>query len=419
MFEKFVLKNGLKLVYEKIPHVKSVSIGIWVGTGSRNEDSQNNGISHFIEHMLFKGTQKRTAKEIAESIDSLGGQLNAFTGKEATCFYARTLDSHLDTAVEVLTDMVFNSKFSEKDIKLEKRVVLEEIGMYEDSPEDLVHDLLSSTIWQDNALGYPILGTHESVKNINRNSIVEYMARNYVASNAVISVAGNFDTNHLINLVENYFGGWNSGSNQVSFEKAKFLPNIKVKEKETEQVHLCLGLNALEHGDERLYASIVINNIFGGGMSSRLFQKIRENKGLVYSIYSYPTSYKEAGLFTIYAGMNPANLKEVLKLIINEINILCKKGLSDEEIAKSKEQLKGNYILGLESTSSRMNSIGKSELILGKIYTPEEILKKVDNVSKEMVDQVIEMVFNKKDISASVVGNINNDIDLASLVKLA
>lgn len=419
MYEKFVLKNGLRLVYEKIPHVKSVSIGVWVGTGSRNEDSQNNGISHFIEHMLFKGTQNRTAKEIAESIDSLGGQLNAFTGKESTCFYARTLDSHLDTAVEVLADMVFNSKFSEKDIKLEKRVVLEEIGMYEDSPEDLVHDLLSSTIWQDNALGYPILGTHESVKNINRNSIVEYMSKNYVASNAVISVAGNFDTNHLINLVENYFGSWNSGSNQVSYEKAKFLPNIKIKEKETEQVHLCLGLNALEHGDERLYASIVINNIFGGGMSSRLFQKIRENKGLVYSIYSYPTSYKEAGLFSIYAGMNPANLKEVLKLIINEINILCKKGLSNEEIAKSKEQLKGNYILGLESTSSRMNSIGKSELILGKIYTPEEILNRVDNVSKEMVDQVIEMVFNKKDISVSVVGNINKDTDLASLVKLA
>ena len=416
MFEKRVLSNGLRLVFEKIPHVKSITIGIWVGTGSRSETVHNNGTSHFIEHMLFKGTKNRTAKEIAESIDNIGGQLNAFTGKECTCFYARTLDSHIDTAVEVLADMLFNSKYVDKDIKLEKKVVLEEIGMYEDSPEDLVHDILSAISWQNNALTYPILGTNKSVNKISRESIIEYMSQNYVANNAVVSVAGNFDTEHIIGLVEKYFGRWNKGNNKICFDKAEFLPNTKVKEKETEQAHLCVGLNGLEHGDERLYALIAVNNIFGGGMSSRLFQKIRENKGLVYSIYSYPTSYKDAGLFTIYAGMNPANLQEVLKLIKNEIKLLCKKGLSDDEINRSKEQLKGNYILGLESTSSRMNSIGKSELILGKIYTPEEILKKIDNVNKNVIDEVINTIFDKEETSLSIVGNISKDIDFSKII---
>lgn len=417
MFEKRILKNGLRLVFEKMPQVKSVSVGIWIGTGSRNESSSNNGVSHFIEHMLFKGTEKRTAKEIAESIDSLGGQLNAFTGKECTCFYARTLDSHIDKAIEVLADMIFNSKLSTRDIKLEKRVVLEEIGMYEDSPEELSHEILTSITWENDALGFPILGTHNSVNAINRELIKQYMSKNYVASNTVVSVAGNFDTNHIVSLVEKHFGDWESGSSRVNFLKAKFSPNSIIREKDTEQVHLCLGLNAIEHGDERLYALIALNNVLGGGMSSRLFQRIRERKGLVYSIYSYPTSYKDAGLFTIYAGMNPVNIKEVLKLIMDEVRILCRKGLTNDEISKSKEQLKGNYILGLESTSSRMNSIGKSELILGKIYTPEEILAKIDSINKDMIEEVIENVFNTSSISMAVVGNISQDMDFEALIS--
>lgn len=417
MFEKKVLKNGLRLVFEKLPHVKSVSMGIWIGTGSRNETTANNGVSHFIEHMLFKGTKNRTAKEIAESIDNIGGQLNAFTGKECTCFYARTLDSHIELTIEVLADMLFNSNFSERDIKLEKKVVLEEIGMYEDNFEDMVHDVLSSITWANSALGYPILGTIESVKAINKKSITDYMSQNYVAKNAVISVAGNFEIEHIVNLLERHFGGWEAGESQMNFDIASFSLNTKIKEKETEQVHMCLGMNALPHGDERLYASIIVNNIFGGGMSSRLFQNIREKKGLVYSIYSFPTSYKQAGMFSIYAGMNLASVEEVLKLTMNEIDVLCKKGLKDEEISKSKEQLKGNYILGLESTSGRMNSIGKSELMLGKIYTPEEVISKIDNVDKDMVKEVIDIIFKSKDINLAMVGNINKDIDFSALTK--
>jgi len=417
MIVKKVLNNGLRLVLEHLPYVKSVSIGIWIGTGSRNETYQNNGVSHFIEHMAFKGTKTRTAKEIAESIDDIGGQLNAFTGKECTCFYAKTLDTHIETAVEVLADMMFNSKFAERDMNLEKKVVLEEIGMYEDTLEDLVHDLLSSITWKENALSFPILGTAESVQGIDRKTIMKYLNDNYVAQNTVISVAGNFDTENIINMLEKYFGGWEAGESRMNFDKAEFSPTIRVKEKESEQVHICMGMNAIEHGDERLYSALVINNVFGGGMSSRLFQSIREKKGLAYSIYSFPTSYKRAGVFSIYAGMNSSNVKEVLKLTLNEIDKLCKKGLSDEEIKKSKEQLKGNYILGLESTSSRMNSIGKSELVLGEILTPEEILAKIDKVDKDMVREVINMVFKTKDISLAAVGNVNKDIDFAGMLK--
>jgi len=417
MYEKRVLTNGLRLVFEKITYVKSVSIGIWVGTGSRNETMVNNGVSHFIEHMLFKGTPKRTAKQIAESIDSLGGQINAFTGKECTCFYARCLDSHIDIAVDVLADMLFNSLFSAKDIKLEKKVIVEEIGMYEDSPEELVHDILSSSAWKSNPLGYSILGTTKSVSSLSRQDMIDYLSKNYTPDNTVISVAGNFDIEHIVNLIETHFGKWGKNSNKDNIQKAIFTPNICVKDKEIEQVHLCIGLDAIEHGNEKLYTEIAINNVLGGGMSSRLFQKIRENKGLVYSIYSYPTSYKESGIFTIYAAMNPLNVKEVLKLIKNEINQLCSKGLSEEEISKSKEQLKGSYIIGLESTSARMNSIGKSELMLQKIYSPEEVLEKIDRINTKEIEETIDMVFRNKKASLALVGKLPENIDFEGIIN--
>jgi len=417
MYEKRVLSNGLRLVFEKITYVKSVSIGVWVGTGSRNETVDNNGVSHFIEHMLFKGTEKRTAKQIAESIDSLGGQLNAFTGKECTCFYARCLDSHIDIAVEVLSDMLFNSQFSTKDIKLEKKVIIEEIGMYEDSPEELVHDILSSNTWENNPLGFPILGSTKSVANLSKQDMLDYMSKNYTASNTIISVAGNFDTEHIVSLIEKYFGILQDNNKKSDIKKSVFTPKICLKEKEIEQVHVCIGLNAIEHGHEKLYTEIAINNVLGGGMSSRLFQKIRENKGLVYSIYSYPTSYKDSGIFTIYAAMNPANVKEVLKLIKNEINQLCSKGLTEEEIFKSKEQLKGNYIIGLESTSARMNSVGKSELMLGKIYSPEEVIEKIDRINLIEVEDTINMVFRNKMASVAVVGKLTEEIDFQGIIN--
>jgi len=392
-------------------------VGIWVGAGSRNEKKEINGISHFIEHMLFKGTKKRSAKEIAESIDSIGGQINAFTGKECTCYYTKTLDTHIDIAIDVLTDMFFNSVFSEKDIDIERKVVLEEISMYEDSPEDLVHDYLSETVWENDAIGMPILGTYESLHNIERDTIVNYISEHYLPENTVIAVAGNFDDNVLIDIVKKNFGSWYSDRKPVKqFEKANFKVSNRIKQKDIEQVHICLGFEGIEHGNDDLYSLLAINNVFGGGMSSRLFQKIREERGLVYSIYSYPSSYCNAGLFTIYAGMNPEHRDTFLKLVMEEIKILIKHGISEEELAKSKEQLKGSYILGLESTSSRMNSLGKSELMLGKVYTPEEVLKKIDEVNNEKVREIIEKVFQMEKMSIAVVGNINEKIDLSKYI---
>lgn len=416
MFTRVVLENGIRIVYEKIPYVRSITIGVWVGTGSRNENKRNNGISHFIEHMVFKGTERRTAKEIAESIDNIGGQLNAFTGKECTCYYTKTLDTHFDLALEVLSDMLFNSKFDQKDIDIERKVILEEIGMYEDSPEELVHDILSEVVWDGNSLGYPILGTQDCLKKINRDTIKEYIDVNYLPSNSVISIAGNFYEEELIEAVTKYFSGWkNKNINKSAYQKVDFISDIKIKEKDIEQVHMCMGFEAIEQGNDNLYTLLAINNIFGGGMSSRLFQKIREEKGFVYSIYSYPSSYKDAGLFTIYAGMNPEHLSKVSKLIIKEINELKKHGIKSDELQKSKEQLKGNYILGLESTSSRMNSIGKSELMMEKIFTPEEILQKIDKVNMDSVKEIIDQVFNIEKLSFTAVGNIKKDIDIKKL----
>lgn len=407
MYKKHSLPNGLRIVLEKIPYVKSVSIGIWVRTGSRNENANNNGISHFIEHMMFKGTEKRTAKDIAASIDNLGGQLNAFTGKECTCYYTKTLDDHINIAIDVLSDMFFNSLFTTKDINIEKRVIAEENGLYEDSPEELVHDMLSEAVWDGDPIGYPILGTKKSLKNISKEMLHEYMDNNYTPENTVIAVAGKFDEKRLLGLIEEKFGHWKSkGKQQEQLGKVEFKPSFKVKEKDIEQVHLCIGFNGVEHGNDDMYPLLAINSMFGGGMSSKLFQSIREKKGLVYSIYSYPSAYRKAGLFTIYAGMKPDNLEVVKKHIYDEILLLKKKGIKGDELAKAKEQLKGGYMLGLESTCSRMISIGKSELMLGRIDTPQKVLKKIDKIDMESVQKIIDNIFDLEKVGLSLVGNI-------------
>lgn len=411
MYNKFILKNGTRVVYELIPHVRSVSIGIWVRAGARNESMQNNGISHFIEHMLFKGTQNRSAAEIAGSIDNIGGQLNAFTGKECTCYHARVLDEHIETAIDVLSDMFCNPLFAAKDISLEKKVIMEEIAMYEDNPEELVHDILTENVWAGCSIGYPILGTRRSLRKIKRDLILSYYREKYTPGGTVISVAGNFDEIRLKELLEKYFGQKSYGRDlEQETENVDFKSGISVKEKETEQVHLCIGFEGVKSGDDNIYTLLAINNVLGGSMSSRLFQKIRERKGLVYSIYSFPTAYNDAGLFTIYAGMKPENLGIVLKLIHEEIQLINKRGITPQELEKSKEQLKGSYVLGLESTGSRMNSIGKSELLLGYVNTPEEIIKKIENITMDCVMYNISRIFNLDRKGMSIVGAIKNDL---------
>lgn len=416
MFQKELLINGMRIVTEEIPYVNSVSIGIWVKVGSRYESIENNGISHFIEHMLFKGTKTRSAKEIANSIDKIGGQLNAFTSKECTCFYAKVLDTHFDIALDVLSDMFFNSTFSSVEIDKERGVVLEEIGMYEDSPEDLVHDLFSQAVWSGNPLGMSILGTEDSLENINREKIVDYFNENYIPKNIVISVVGNFKHDDVVKKIRKYFDNAaqkDSGVSQIAIPS--FEPKYTLKSKETEQAHLCLGFNGLDINNKAFYPMLVLNNVFGGAMSSRLFQKIREDRGLAYSVFSYPSSFEDCGLFSIYAGSKPDNLESVAKLIMEEIKEMKKAGITEEELYDSKEQLKGSYILGLESTSGRMISIGKSELLLDKIYSPQEILERIDEVDMDSIHNIIKYLFDIDNMGAAVIGSIEKSTDIKKL----
>ncbi|HOJ10081.1 MAG TPA: pitrilysin family protein [Clostridiales bacterium] len=419
MVKKYVLDNGIRIVCEQIPYLRSVSIGIWVGAGSRNESKLNNGVSHFIEHMLFKGTENRTAKDIAVSIDSIGGQLNAFTGKEYTCYYAKTLDTHIDIAVDVLSDMFFNSRFDNKDISVEKQVIIEEINMYEDTPEELVHDVLAEIMWDGDPLGYSILGTYESLDAIDREKIKSYLTGNYHPNNTVIAIAGNYDEDKMLDLITKYFNRWkNEEYNTTDYSPVTYKSGVKLRNKDTEQIHLCVGFNGIENGSDDIYPLLVVNNVLGGGMSSRLFQKIREEEGLVYSIYSYPSSFKNSGAVTIYAGMNPGQLEQVSRLIMLEIKQLKNRGISESELEKSKEQLKGNYMLGLESTNSRMTSIGKSELVLGYVNTPDEILEKIERVNNDMVNNIINKVFDVEKACVAAVGKIKENIDIASLINI-
>lgn len=416
MNTKDILDNGIRVVTEHIPYVNSVSIGIWIANGSRNENSHNNGVSHFIEHMMFKGTLKRTAREIAESIEEIGGQINAFTGKEATCYYVKVLDSHLDIAIDVLADMLLDSKLSDEDIEKEKSVITEEINMYEDSPEDLVTDLLSKTMWPNASVGYPILGTQKTLKEFNRQIIVEYINEYYTTDNTVISVVGNFDKNRLMELIKDKFYRWNKNGKRIEHDAPSMCRSVLTKNKDIEQIHLSFGLKGIEIGNDDLYTLLVINNIFGGGTSSRLFQKIREEKGLAYSIYSYPSSYRNIGFYSIYVGLNPQYVSEVVGIIKEEIEEINIKGISEEQLNKSKEQLKGNYILGLESTSNRMFGIGKSQLLINRTYEPKEILQKIDMINMEDAKRVIMNVFGEGIVSGAAVGKLDKKNNLEKIL---
>jgi predicted Zn-dependent peptidase len=410
-YNKKTLSNGLRIVYEEIPYVQSVTIGVWIAAGTRDEDTGNNGISHFIEHMMFKGTARRTAKDIAEEIDNVGGQLNAFTGKECTCYYAKVLNSQLELAFDMLSDMLFNSLFSEKDIEKEKNVVLEEINMYEDNPEELVHDLFTANILKDHPLGFPVLGTRKAVINYKRRNIIEYIDRHYRPDNTVISIAGNVRFEDIIEYAEKYFARWGERKNQpVDNPEPPLNFKYQIKKRETEQVHFCLGFKGLNQRDKNLYSFLALNNLLGGGMSSRLFQKIREELGLVYSVYSYPATYSDVGLMTIYAGTNPSQLERVFHHIVEELNSLKSKGVTKEELNRVKEQMKGNYILGMEGTGSRMSAMGKSELLLGRIYSQEEVLEKIDEINIDSFFSVVEDVINFDRMAVTILGNVNDGV---------
>mgnify|MGYP000942064252 CR=1 FL=1 len=405
MYKRYLLDNGIQVVAENIPYVKSISLGLWFGVGSVYESSDKNGLSHFIEHMMFKGTNTRSSKQIAQEIDAIGGQLNAFTAKECTCYYCEIINDHLDIGIELLSDMVLNSRFDPSDIQKEKSVILEEINMYEDSPEDLVYDLLSKTFFDSHPLGQPILGTEGNINSFDHSKITEYYKLHYIPNNMVVSIAGNFDEAKLIDLLNKFFSKWPTAfCRHISYAQPPIAKQTVFVQKDIEQLHLCIGMPTVNLASEQLYALLIFNNLFGGGMSSRLFQKIREDNGLTYSIFSYPSNYTEAGLFTIYAGMNPSQSKKVVSLIADEIKHVKENGITQSEFEMAKEQLKGNYILGLESTSNRMTAIGRSQILLGKITTPDEVLSKIDKVTMEDVLQIIDYTLNPSSMILALVG---------------
>lgn len=408
MYKSYVLPNGLRIICEYIGYVRSVSVGVFVKNGSRHEPQELAGISHFIEHMLFKGTEKRSALEIAEEIDTVGGTLNAYTTKEYTCFYAKMLDENLDTALDVLSDMLLHPKLSDGDIALEKNVVYEEIAMYEDSPEDMVHELIMEAAWGiESGLGASTLGTKETLSKIDSRVLRDYMAKTYTPENCVVAVAGNFGDD-IEQQIASYFGAWRGNGAVVDEFHEQYRAGSIVREKEIEQVHFCLGFPAYPSEDERNYPALAFNNIFGAGMSSALFQKVREQRGLVYSIFSYMASYLDTGMFVISASMKPDNLSEVLRLVYAEIEAVKRTPLDDKTMFKAKQQLKGNYILGLENVSSRMQSIGRAKLLLDKVRTPEEILQRIEKINPDNTFAITKDIFDYSRMCTSAIGNLDS-----------
>ena len=410
MYRKSVLPNGVRVISEAIPYVKSVTLGIWVGTGSRSEGQHNHGISHFIEHMVFKGTNNRSAKDIAETVDEVGGQLNAFTGKEHTCYYIKVLDTHLELALDVLSDMLLSSKFDAEDINREREVVLEEVHMYEDTPDELVHDIHLNHIWAGHALGRNILGTIPAIEKFDKKLIHQYYQEFYTPDNIVIAAAGNLTHERLEALSERYFGKMKGNRKQAAANSPILIPAITIQPKAVEQVHLCLGTTSVSQSSPDIYAVHILNNILGGGISSRLFQSIREDKGLAYSIYSYQTNYSDAGLFTVYAGTRPSNAVQVTELIWQNISDLKSEGITIRELTKTKEQLKGSLLLGLESSSSRMSRIGKMEITLGKYITLDEVVRKIDEVSLEKLETIISGLFSPQTQCFTALGPVTEEV---------
>ena len=413
MYKYKTLSNGLTIVGEEIPYVKSTSLGIWINAGSRIETQENSGVSHFIEHMLFKGTKNRSAKDLAKDIDNLGGQINAFTNKECTCYYVHLLDEHIDTGIDVLSDMILNSLFDENDINRERFVILEELKMYEDSLDDLSYDLLLENIYPNDGLGMNILGNRETIKNITRKQILDYFETYYVPNNAVISICGNFDFDKIVQLIEEKFNTWMEKNVAIEVEEAKFNSCIVRKNKESEQVNIAINLKAIpEESEEEAYALAVVNNIFGGSTSSRLFQNIREDRGLVYSIYSSQTLFRKCGELGIFASTSEEYLKEVYDSIIDEIKNIKQNYVTEDELKESKEQLKGNHILSLESISSKMLSMGESMLLNKKVKTEDEIIEHINAVTMGQVKDIIDKVFDLNNLGVCIVGKDVESVQL-------
>ena len=405
MFNLYKLDNGLRVVTEYIEHVNSISVGVMVQNGSRNETKDVNGISHFIEHMFFKGTDKRNSKQIVQEIENIGGQINAYTSKETTCYYIKALNTHVDLCLDVLSDMLLNSKFDEEEIAKEQGVVIEEINMSQDNPEDVLDEIHSEAIFGNDSLAYPILGTPDRIKSFNRKKIKDYIKTHYTPYNSVLSICGKFDEKELRKMIEEYFGKWSTENKyNPKYEIVTLKNNSKYTEKQIEQVHINLGLNGLPYADDKAYSLVLLNNIFGGGASSIMFQKVREELGLCYSIYSYMQPYLGVGTLNIYTGLSNKYADKAIEVINKQLYEFANKGISIELLDINKEKIKASYILGLESTSSRMFANAKTFLLQNKVKTQEDVINRINQIGNDDINYVLERCFKPGVISNAFVG---------------
>lgn len=413
-FKKTVLNNGLRVITEKLPSVRSITIGVWIDVGSRNEPQDLGGVSHLIEHMVFKGTKTRNAKQIAASLESIGGHLNAFTSKEQTCYIARILDEHLDQAVDVLSDITCNSTFTPTNLKKEKKVICEEIVETLESPSDLIHDIFSSTYWNGQELGRPILGEADDIINMPRAKILKYMKNNYRNSSIVIAASGSISHDKLVRLVKEKFIFPNGQATQNQPIKVPDNQRFKFVLNNNNQVHLCLGYPGLSYSDKDKIKLLALHSYLGGGMSSLLFQKIREEKGLAYTVYTYLDMYRDNGIFGAYIATDKNNFAQAVDITLKELNKLKKRKIKNDQLDKIKAQLKGNLTLGMESTSSRMNRMARNEIMTGTYNPLSKTLKDIDKITTTDISDLVNRIFDNSKLALAVLGPVNkkmlNDI---------
>ena len=403
-----VLPNGLTVITEQMQHIRSISIGIWIKTGSRDEDLQWNGISHFVEHMVFKGTKHRSAEDIARQVDSIGGNMDAFTAKECVCFNVKVLDSHFPIAMDVLSDLVLNPVFDSHDITRERGVILEEIKMDEDSPDYLVHEIFTQNFWKDHPLGRPILGTKDTVKRFERDPVLDFYAQRFGPNNLIISAAGNLNHDNFIELVSRHFQHMKPVKNGFHSPRPTIVPRIIMRNKKSlEQVQICVGVPSHPIAHERRHASYILNTILGGGMSSRLFQNIRERQGLAYAIYSDLNPYRDTGCLSVYAGTSRESASKVVQCIVSEFRKLKAEPVPAEELRRCKDQLKGSLMLSLESSTSRMSNLARQEMYFERFYGMDELLEKIESVTAEEVQKLANEFFHTESIAITVLGNLN------------
>ena len=402
-----VLPNGLIVLTEEMQHIRSVSIGIWVKCGSRHEQAEHNGISHFLEHMVFKGTETRTAEDIARQIDSIGGNLDAFTAKECICFNVKVLDEHLPIALDVLCDLVLHPVFDTKDIARERGVILEEIKMDEDSPDYLVHEIFTQNFWKDHPLGKPILGTKETVRYFEQPLVLDYYGKRFIPGNLIVAAAGHINHEHFVKLAAERFEHLKPATNGLHDLVPETSARIILRNKKSlEQVQICVGVPTYPISHEKRYASYILNTLLGGGMSSRLFQNVRERRGLAYAIYSELNPYRDTGCLSVYAGTSLESAPKVVELVVNEFRDLKQNRISDEELRRTKEQLKGSLMLSLESTTARMSNLARQEMYFDRFFGLDEIIERIEAVTAEELVGLANDFFITDKIAVTVLGNL-------------